>query len=127
MEIICSQSQVLTATQRAMHCEATGQTQRWQPSQQTPTRLMHGCMYLANHSRCSVRKWLQRAAADTCVAVFHFPQLLTATAWCASGLDEAAHSLRADIAISLPIIAAGNATIPSAGFGVVSSRCACSG
>ena len=86
---------------------------------------MHSCMHLADESRCSVWKCLHRAAADTCVAVFHFPQLLTATAWCASGLDEAAHSLRADMAISLPIIAAGNAMILSAGFSMVSNRCTC--
>ena len=40
-----------------------------------------------------------------CVAVFHLPQLLTATAWCASGLQLAAHSLKADMVISRPMIA----------------------
>lgn len=42
----------------------------------------------------------------TCVAVFHLPQLLTATAWCASWLQLAAHSLKADMVISRPMMAA---------------------
>lgn len=40
-----------------------------------------------------------------CVAVFHLPSQLTATAEWASGPREAAHSRRADIAISRPMIA----------------------
>lgn len=42
----------------------------------------------------------------TCVAVFHFPQALTATALLAAGPSVAAHSLSADIVISRPMMTA---------------------
>jgi hypothetical protein len=70
-------------------------------------------VHTASHSRGVHRQTLgvKRARCGkghTCVAVFHFPQELTATALYASPPREAASSLKADIAISLPMITAGN-------------------
>ena len=67
-------------------------------------------VHTASHSRGVHRQTLgvKRARCGkghTCVAVFHFPQELTATALYASPPREAASSL-ADIAISLPMITA---------------------
>lgn len=59
------------------------------------------------NATCLLLKAARPIAIHTCVAVFHLPTQLTATAECASGPSAAAHSRSALIVISRPITAVG--------------------